>query len=131
VVSWNTQLEATKKEIADLEHRISTLRAEMQGAQSETDAARLQQILAIREQHLERAKFHAQFVESRIAKGQRTANPIPYSALASICFNSAERTPRVDTAEALKALGKNFSAKATADASRRLFGSDSPDGDGA
>ena len=78
-------------------------------------------------QHLVRAKFHAQFIESRIAKGRRTVKPIPYSALASICFNAAQRTAQVDTAETLNALGKNFFAKATADASRRLFGSDRPE----
>ena len=38
-----------------------------------------------------------------------------------ICFNAAQRTTQVDTAETLKALAKTFSAKATVDAYRRLF----------
>jgi chromosome segregation ATPase len=127
VLSWQAQLEDAKKEIAELEDRISALREELRDAQWAADAARLQRILAVREQHLERAKFHAQFIESRIANGRRTVKPIPYSELASICFNAAQRTAKVDTAETLKALGKTFSAKATADASRRLFGSDRPE----
>jgi hypothetical protein len=45
-------------------------------------------------------------------------------------FESAPRTAQADTAEALKALGKKFSAKAIADASSRLFGSDPSDGNG-
>ena len=127
MLSWDSQLEDAKKEIAKLEDRISALKEEFHSAQWATDAAILQRMLAVREQHLERAKFHAQFIESRIAKGRRTVKPIPYSALASICFNAAQRTAQVDTAETLNALGKNFFAKATADASRRLFGSDRPE----
>jgi hypothetical protein len=123
VSSWVAQLEDAKKEIAELEARISTLRGELRTA---ADLARVQRILAVREQHLERAKFYAQFIESRIAKGQRTAKSIPYSALANICYNAAQRTAQVDTAETLKALAKTFSAKATADASRRLFEPDGP-----
>ena len=124
MLSWDAQLEDVEKEIAELEARISALRAELQTAQSAADLARVQRILAVREQHLDRTKLHARFIESRIAKGNQTAKPIPYSALASICFNAAQRTAQVDTAETLKALGKSFSAKAIADASSRLFGSD-------
>ena len=127
MVSWNEQLKDAKKEIAELEERISSLREELQTAQSAADRTRWQRILAVREQHLERTQFHAQFIESRIAKGERAAKPIQYSALATICFNAAQRTAQVDTAETLKALGKNFSAKATAEASRRLFESDGPE----
>jgi hypothetical protein len=127
VLSWNEQLEDARKEIAELEERISALRAELQTAQRATDVARVQRILAVREQHLERAKFHLQFIESRIAKGQRPAKPVPYSALATICFNAAQRAPQGGTAETLKALAESFSAKAKTDASRRLFESDGPE----
>jgi ATP/maltotriose-dependent transcriptional regulator MalT len=126
MLSWRAQLDEAKKEIGELEDRISVLKAELDVTRWAADAARLQGIVAVREQHLERAKFHAQFIESRIATGQRATKPIQYSALATICFNAAQRTAQVDTAETLKALAKNFSAKATADASRRLFESDSP-----
>ena len=124
MLSWNEQLEDARKEIAELEERVSALRGELQTAQRATDVARVQRILAVREQHLERAKFHLQFIESRIAKGQRAARPIPYAALATICFNVAQRAPQVDTAETLRALAKRFSAKAKTDTSRRLFESD-------
>jgi len=120
-----------KKEMAELEVRISALRAELQTAQWAPDLARVQRILAVREQHLDRAKLHARFIESRIDKGQQATKPIPYSALASICMNMAQRTAQVDTAETLKALAKRFSAKAIADASSRLFGSDPSHSEGA
>ena len=124
MLSWDTQLEDAKIEIATLEDRISALREELHSAQWATDAARLQRILAVRGQHLERAKFHAQFIESRIAKGRRTVKPIPYSALAPICFNAAQWTAHADTAETLNTLAKTFSAKAIAEAASRLFGSE-------
>jgi hypothetical protein len=40
VLSWDAQLEDAKKEIAELEDRISALREELRGAQWATDAAR-------------------------------------------------------------------------------------------
>ena len=118
--SWDAQLRDVKKEIAKLEDRISALKRELQTAQSAADAGRVQGILAVRERHLERATLHARFIESRTAQGNRAAKHIPYAALASICISAAERTAQADTAEALKALGKNFSAKAIADASYAL-----------
>lgn len=121
MLSWHAQLGDVKKEMAELEVRISALRAELQTAQWAPDLARVQRILAVREQHLDRAKLHARFIESRIDKGQQATKPIPYSALANICYNAVQRTAHVDTAETLKALAKTFSAKATAEASRRLF----------
>jgi hypothetical protein len=127
VLSWHEQLADAKKEIAELEVRVSALRAELQTAQWATDAARLQGVLAVREQHLVRAKFHAQFIESRIAKGQRATKPIPYAALANICYKEAQRTARLDTAETLKPLAKSFSARAKTEVSRRLFESDGPE----
>jgi hypothetical protein len=127
VLGWDAQLGDVKKEIAELEDRISALKRELQAAQRAADAGRVQGILAVRERHLERATLHAQFIESRIAQGKRAAKYIPYAALASICISAAKRTARVDTAETLKALAKRFSAKALADASNRLLGTDSSD----
>src|SRR5258708_6412057 len=69
VLSWDAQLEAAKKEIAELENRIAALREELQAAQWAADAARAQRMLTVREEHLERAKFHAQFIEHKIAQG--------------------------------------------------------------
>jgi hypothetical protein len=129
VLGWDAQLRDVNKEIAELEDRISALKRELQAAQRAADAGRVQGILAVRERHLERATLHAQFIESRIAQGNRAAKHIPYAALASICISAAKRTAQADTAEALNALGKNFSAKAIAEASNRLFG-DPSDGKG-
>jgi hypothetical protein len=130
VLGWDAQLRDVKKEIAELEDRISALKRELQAAQSAANAGRVQGILGVRERHLERATLHARFIESRIAQGNRAAKYIPYATLASICISAAKRTAQADTAEALKALAKNFSAKAIADASNRLFGSDPSDGKG-
>ena len=130
MLSWDAQLEDVEKEIAELGARISALRAELQTAQGAADLARVQRIVAVREQHLDRTKLHARFIESRIAQGNRAAKYIPYATLASICISAAKRTAQADTAEALNALAKNFSAKAIADASNRLFGPDPSDGKG-
>jgi hypothetical protein len=127
VASWDAQLRDVNKEIAELQGRISALKDELRGVQWATHAARLQRVLAVREEHLDRAKLHAQFIESRIAKGTRTTQAIPYSGLGTICTDVAQRTAQVDTAETLKVLAKRFSAKAIADASGRLFGSDPSD----
>ena len=40
MLSWHEQLADAKKEIAELEERVSALRAELQTAQWATDAAR-------------------------------------------------------------------------------------------
>jgi hypothetical protein len=130
VLGWDAQLRDVKKEIAELEDRISALKRELQAAQWGADAGRVQGIIAVRERHLERATLHARFIESRIVQGNRGAKHIPYAALASICISVAKRTVQADTAEALNALGKRFSAKAIADASNRLFGTDPSDGKG-
>jgi multidrug efflux pump subunit AcrA (membrane-fusion protein) len=112
-LGWGAQLEAAKKEIAELESRISALREELRVAQRATDSARVQRILAIREQQLERAKFLARSIEPKVAEGRREAIPMPYFALASLCFLYAGRgSTQGGTAEALKTLGKTFAAKA-------------------
>jgi hypothetical protein len=112
VLSWDAELEAAKKEIAELENRISVLSEELQAAQGATDSARVQRILAVREQHLKRAKIHARFIEHKIAQGCREPKPFPYTELASICFGaSVKRTVRAETAQTLKALGSSFAAK--------------------
>ena len=72
MLSWDVQLRDVNNEIAELQGRISALKDELHGAQWATDAARVQRVLSVREEHLDRAKLHAQFIESRIAKGTRT-----------------------------------------------------------
>jgi hypothetical protein len=48
-LSWDAEFEDVKKEIAELEARISALRAELQTAQWAADLVRVQRILAVRE----------------------------------------------------------------------------------
>jgi hypothetical protein len=112
VLSWDAELEVAKKEIAELEERISILSEELQSAQGATDSARVRRILTVREQHLKRARIHARFIEYKIAQGCREPKPFPYTELATICFGAAvKRTVRAETADTLKALGSSFAAK--------------------
>ena len=110
-MSWDAQLEAVNEQIAKLEARISALKEELQNAQWATDSATLQRMLSVREQHLERTKFHARFIEHNIAQGCRV-RPIPYAMLANICLSVARKTAHGDTAETLRALGSTFAARA-------------------
>ena len=114
--SWEAQLEDAKKEIAELERRISALREELQTVQTTTAAATVQRILAIREQQLERTKRYAQFIEDEIAQGSREAKPIPCAGPASMSRSGgAQRTGQGETAETLKTVGKTFCAEAHLD----------------
>jgi hypothetical protein len=74
VFSWGAQLEDARKETAELEQRISALRAELRTVQGPIAAATVQRILALREKQLERTKLHAQFIEEEIAQGSRQGN---------------------------------------------------------
>jgi hypothetical protein len=69
VFNWFAARDDVKKRIAELEDRISSLRDNLRqvtkGTVESTKAAR---ILAVREQELERAKFHAEFIEYQITK---------------------------------------------------------------
>jgi hypothetical protein len=115
VFRWDEQLKEVSQQIAELEDRISTLKKEMEGAQwAMGDAARGQRILACREQHLERLKCYAQFIERKIAQGHREAKPIPYSKFAMICFDAASRVAQGDAAKRLQEIGLTFAAKARA-----------------
>ena len=110
---WDEQLKEVSQQTAELEDRISTLKKEMEGAQWAMDAARGQRILAFREQHLERLKCYAQFIERKIAQGHREAKPIPYSKFAMICFDAASRVAQGDAAKRLREIGSTFAAKAS------------------
>jgi hypothetical protein len=103
VLSWDAQLKDVKKEIAELENRVAALREELQAAHWASDAARLQRIIAVREQHLERATFHAQFIESRIAKGNQTAKPIPGWRTEDVARRAAPRTEQEAPVAAVRA----------------------------
>jgi hypothetical protein len=111
VLHWDAQLKEVSQQIAELEDRISAHKKEIEDAQWATNVARGQRILAFREQHLERLKFHAQFIEQKIAQGHRDVKPIPYSKFALICFDAAKRLARGDAAEKLREIGSTFATK--------------------
>jgi hypothetical protein len=113
VLYWDAQLKEVSQQITELEDRISALRKELQDAQWAADAARVQRILDFRGQHLDRLKFHARFIEHKIAQGHREAKPIPYSKFAMICFDAANRVVQGDAAKRLREIGSTFAAKAS------------------
>jgi hypothetical protein len=103
VFSWDAQLEEARKETAELEQRISALRAELRTVQGPIAAATVQRILALREKQLERTKLHAQFIEEEIAQGSRQeAKPTRCAAPSSISLSAtAKRTVQDETTKAL------------------------------
>jgi hypothetical protein len=112
MLRWDTQLEEANQQIAELEDRISALKQELEVAQRAADAARVQRILAVREQQLDHLKFWARFIEEeKIARGHREVKPLPYSEFAVICFDAANREPQGEAAKRLRAIGSSFAAK--------------------
>jgi hypothetical protein len=69
VFNWFVARDDVKQRIADLEERISGLRDKLrQVAEGTVESTTTQRILFVREQELERAKFHAEFIDYQIAK---------------------------------------------------------------
>jgi hypothetical protein len=69
VFNWFVARDDVKQRIADLEERISGLRDKLrQVAEGTLESTTTQGILFVREQELERAKFHAEFIDYQIAK---------------------------------------------------------------
>ena len=67
--NWFAGRDDAKKRIAELEHRISGLREKLrQVVEGTVEATTTQRILVIREEELERTKFHAQFIDDQVAK---------------------------------------------------------------
>ena len=67
--NWFAARDDVKKRIAELEDRISRLRDELRQVTKRTiESTKAERILAIREQELERANLHAEFIEYQIAK---------------------------------------------------------------
>jgi hypothetical protein len=66
VFNWFAAREDVKKRIAELEERISCLRDAL--PVGPVESTKTQGILVIREQELERTRFHAQFIDYQIAK---------------------------------------------------------------
>jgi hypothetical protein len=113
MLRWDAQLEEANQQRAEVEDRISALKQELELSQRAADAARVQRILAVREQQLDHLKFWARFIEEeKIARGHREVKPLPYSEFAVICFDAANREPQREAAKRLRAIGSTFAAKA-------------------
>jgi hypothetical protein len=111
VFGWSEQLKEANQQIAEVGVRVSALKEQLKGV---ADAARVQRVLAVREQQLARLKIWARFIEEKIACGHREAKPIPYANFALICFHAADRVAQGDAAKTLRALGSTFTAKVRA-----------------
>jgi hypothetical protein len=68
VFNWFAARDDVKKRMAELEERISSLRDALRAAERPLESTKTQRILVIREQELERARVHAQFIDYQIAK---------------------------------------------------------------
>jgi hypothetical protein len=100
--SADAQFEEANKEIADLEQRISALKAELQTAQRPAALVAVQRILAIRERQLEHTKRYALFIEDEIARQCREAKPMPCAAPALISLSTAvQQSARDEIGETL------------------------------
>jgi len=92
--NWYAALDSVNKRIAELETRISVLRAELQRADGQVAKTIAQRILLIRERELERAKVQMEFIEHKIATGRLKAphhppHPLPTTS----CLPSSRRPP--------------------------------------
>jgi hypothetical protein len=69
VFNWFAARDDVKQQMAELEERISGLREELrQVVEGTAESITTQRILLVREQELERARLHAEFIEYQIAK---------------------------------------------------------------
>jgi hypothetical protein len=69
VFNWFAERDNMKKRIAELEHRITSLRDKLgRVAEGTVESTTTQRILVVREQELERTRFYAQFIDDQIAK---------------------------------------------------------------
>jgi hypothetical protein len=69
VFNWFVARDDVKQRMAELEKRISGLREKLrQVAEGTVESITTQRILLVREQELERARLHAEFIDYQIAK---------------------------------------------------------------
>jgi hypothetical protein len=63
---------------------------------------------------LDRAKFHARFIEHKLAMGGKAFNALPYLELAQACFSSAKGMPAGKAAEVVRTHAAAFYTKSLA-----------------
>ena len=119
---WNAELEIAKRQVAELEEGVSSLQEALQGIVDEPRSAtpierildQAQRTLSIRMASLDRARFHARFIEHKLEMGGKVFTAVPYVELAQACFNSAKGMPDGKAAEVVRTHAAAFYTKALA-----------------
>jgi hypothetical protein len=112
---WNAELETAKGRVAELVERVSEQKLELKRlADDGAETVAAERIFAIRRQALQRAKAHVRFVEHRISMNLPDAKPTDYFELARLCLNATKWMDPGEAAEAVRAQGAAFYAKAKA-----------------
>jgi hypothetical protein len=119
---WSAELEIAKRRVAELEEGLHDLREALKRVADEPNSAipierildQAQRTLSIRMASLDRAKFHARFIEHKLATGGKVFTALPYLELAQVCFNSAKGMPAGNAAEAVRTHAAAFYTKSLA-----------------
>jgi hypothetical protein len=119
---WNAELKIAKRQVAELEEGVHDLREALKRVVDEPSSAtpierildQAQRTLSIRMASLDRAKFHARFIEHKLATGGKVFNALPYVELAQACFNSARGMPAGKAAEVVRTHAATFYTKSLA-----------------
>ena len=115
---WNAELELAKRQVAELEEKVSHVREALQeGSDHATAATPIQRILerahgtlSVRMASLDRAKYHQHFIERKIAMGAKSKE-LPYVELAQVCFSAAQSMPPGNAADVVRAHAAAFYTK--------------------
>jgi hypothetical protein len=117
---WNAELESARRQVAEIEEKVSRLREVLKGnTDVPTEATPIGRILdtakrtlSVRMASLDRAKLHQRFIEQKIAAGATTeSKPLPYVELAQICFSAAQSMPQGSAADLVRAQAAAFYTK--------------------
>jgi hypothetical protein len=119
---WNAELKIAKRQVADLEEKVQELREALKQAGDEPTSAtpidrildQAKRTLSVRMASLDRAKFHARFIEHKLAMGGKVFTALPYVELAQVCFNSAKGMPAGEAADVVRTHAAAFYTKSLA-----------------
>jgi hypothetical protein len=121
---WNVELELAKRQVADLEEKITRSREALQRCAEDPTTAtpiqrilgeRNQRILSVRMASLDRAKIHERFIERKIAAGTKVVKSLPYAEFAEVCFKAAKWMPRREPADMVRTHATAFYGKSIAE----------------
>jgi hypothetical protein len=120
VFNWNAERELAKRQVAELEERVTSLREKLGPsaddpiAVASTFAELDLRLFLIRTASLDRARRHLSFIENKVAACAKAFDALPYVELAGVCFSAAKWMPPGAAADAVRAHGAAFYAKAAA-----------------